>query len=255
MASACGASRLPPHTWSTDQGARKSAKPEKRREEKMEFVFVVPREKLFPDFLPQGLVRFDDELTRESVMDSIHEHGFYVERDYAERTPSLKQVIPYTVVVSAGKVMLTKRLPQGGEGRLVGKLSIGIGGHMNPVDHSDSGQGVEGGTPENSDPIAECTLRELEEELWLEGARRLEPIGLINDDSNPVGAVHVGLVQVLFLHKGSVRVREEDILEGRMVAPSELQSLLGEDANYETWSRMLVERLAELLPLPQPAHN
>jgi predicted NUDIX family phosphoesterase len=218
----------------------------------MEFVYVVPREKLFPEFYPQGLVRFGADLTREAVMDSLHTHGFYVEREYAERTPSLKQVIPYTVVVSEGQVMLTKRLPQGGEGRLFGKLSIGIGGHMNPIDHDGA---TETDQPGTEDPIAECTLRELEEELWLEGARRLEPIGLINDDSNPVGAVHVGLVQVLFLHKGSARVREEDILEGRMVAPDELQSLLAEDANFETWSRMLVERLGELLPLPQPAHS
>ncbi|MDE0896071.1 MAG: NUDIX domain-containing protein [Planctomycetota bacterium] len=185
-------------------------------------------------------------------MDSIHQNGFFVEREYAERTPSLKQVIPYTVVVSEGKVMLTKRLPQGGEGRLFGKLSIGIGGHMNPVDHTGD---TESATPQSKDPIAECTLRELEEELWLEGARRLEPIGIINDDSNPVGAVHIGLVQVLFLHKGSARVREEDILEGRMVAPDELASLLADGANFETWSRMLVERLGELLPLPQPAHT
>jgi predicted NUDIX family phosphoesterase len=218
----------------------------------MEFVYVVPRGKIFPEFYPQGLVRFDAELTRDAVMDSIHQNGFFVEREYAERTPSLKQVIPYTVVVSEGKVMLTKRLPQGGEGRLFGKLSIGIGGHMNPVDHTGD---AESATPQSKDPIAECTLRELEEELWLEGARRLEPIGIINDDSNPVGAVHIGLVQVLFLHKGSARVREEDILEGRMVAPDELASLLADGANFETWSRMLVERLGELLPLPQPAHT
>ncbi len=218
----------------------------------MEFVYVVPREKIFPEFYPQGLVRFSAELSRDSVMDSIHANGFYVEREYAERTPSLKQVIPYTVVVSEGKVMLTKRLPKGGEGRLFGKLSIGIGGHMNPVDHIGE---AENNQTVTEDPIAECTLRELEEELWLEGARRLEPIGLINDDSNPVGAVHVGLVQVLFLHKGSARVREEEILEGRMVAPDELASLLAEGANFETWSRMLVERLGELLPLPQPAHS
>jgi predicted NUDIX family phosphoesterase len=217
----------------------------------MEFVYVVPRENLFPEFYPQGLVRFGAEISRESIMDSMSEYGFFVERDYAERTPALKQVIPYTVVVSEDKIMLTKRLPQGGEGRLVGKLSIGIGGHMNPVDSSGD---VEGESSETGDPIAECTLRELEEELWLEGARRLEPIGLINDDSNPVGAVHVGLVQVLFLEQGSARVREEDILEGRMVTPDELLSLLAEDANFETWSRMLVERLGELIPLTQSLH-
>ena len=121
----------------------------------MEFVYVVPREALFPDCYPQGLVPFgggDGETDRAAFLERIEANGFFVERAYAERTPTLKQVIPYTVVVSGdGGVFLTKRLPQGGESRLVGKLSIGIGGHINPVDHGDI--------------IAEGTARELEEEL------------------------------------------------------------------------------------------
>ena len=209
----------------------------------MEFVYVVPREALFPDCYPQGLVPFgggDGETDRAAFLERIEANGFFVERAYAERTPTLKQVIPYTVVVSGdGGVFLTKRLPQGGESRLVGKLSIGIGGHINPVDHGDI--------------IAEGTARELEEELELGGDGRLEPVGIINDDSNPVGAVHVGLVQVLFLPTNDARVREEDVLEGHFVEQGELVRLLEDQAPYETWSRMLVERIDELLSLPQPA--
>ncbi|MDF1800816.1 MAG: hypothetical protein P1V81_16700 [Planctomycetota bacterium] len=210
----------------------------------MEFVYVVPREALFPDCYPQGLVPFGgpdaDSPTQAEFMDRIHSHGFFVEREHAEKTPGLKQVIPYTVVVSGcGEIFLTRRLPKGGEARLVGKLSIGIGGHINPVDHGDI--------------IAEGTARELEEELNLEGQQRLEAVGLINDDSNPVGAVHVGLVQVLFLSSNAASVREEEVLEGSFKDRRELDRLLREDAPFETWSRMLVERLDELLTLPQPA--
>lgn len=209
----------------------------------MEFVFVVPREELFPDHYPQGLVPFgsgDGETSREAFLERVERAGFFVERPYAERTPTLKQVIPYTVVVAGdGRVFLTKRLPQGGEARLVGKLSIGIGGHINPVDHGDV--------------IAEGTARELEEELTLEGDRRLEPVGIINDDSNPVGAVHVGLVQVLHLGSDRAAVREQDVLEGGFVEPAELVRLLRDQAPFETWSRMLVERIDELLHTPQPA--
>jgi predicted NUDIX family phosphoesterase len=212
----------------------------------MEFVYVVPREALFPDCYPQGLVPFgqpaDDAPSQAEFMERIDASGYFVQRSYAERTPSLKQVIPYTVVVSGeGEVFLTRRLPQGGEARLVGKLSIGIGGHINPVDHGDI--------------IAEGTARELEEELELGGQQRLEPVGLINDDSNPVGAVHVGLVQMLFLDSQDARVREEDVLEGGFVDRHELARLLREGAPFESWSRMLVERLDELLELPQPAHT
>lgn len=223
----------------------------------MEFVYVVSRDELFPDCYPQGLARFTageserglgSTLERAQVLERIDKHGFFVERPYAERSPHLKQVIPYTVVVLEDAergplVLVVRRLPQGGEQRLVGKLSIGIGGHINPVDNDDDQHVAESGA-----------IRELEEELFLSGERRVEAIGLINDDSNPVGAVHVGLVQVLYLGaNGSVRVREEDVLEGTLVPPSELQRQLEEGANFETWSRMLVENLDELLSLTLPA--
>lgn len=222
----------------------------------MEFVYVVPRDELFPDCYPQGLVRFGAEAGADlepsfpeaEFSARIRRHGFFVERAYAERSPQLKQVIPYTLVVAEDpiegpRVLSVRRLPQGGEQRLVGKLSIGIGGHINPIDGAE-------------DVIAAGTERELDEELYLSGKTRLVAVGLINDDSNPVGAVHVGLVQVLFIAPGEeqdVRVREEDVLEGTLVPPSELVRQLEGGANFETWSRMLVERIDELLSLSQPA--
>lgn len=223
----------------------------------MEFVYVVPREALFPTCFPQGLVRFGEpegvdlepSMGREEILATIREHAFFVERPYAERSPHLKQIIPYTLVVAENdelgpRVLLVRRLPQGGEQRLVGKLSIGIGGHINPVDVTDR------------DVVEVGAEREIDEELVVQGRTRLEALGLINDDANPVGAVHVGLVQVLRIAAGDdqhVRVREEEVLEGTLVPPAELQRLLGEGANFETWSRMLVEIIDELVPHDQPA--
>jgi len=222
----------------------------------MEFVFVVPRDELFPDCYPQGLTRFGAEagdnlepsFTESEVLERIAKHGFFVERPYAERSPHLKQIIPYTLVVAEDpvegpRVLCVRRLPQGGEQRLVGKLSIGIGGHINPIDGA-------------TNVIATGTERELDEELFLSGKTRLQAVGLINDDSNPVGAVHVGLVQIMFVAAGEdqdVRVREEDVLEGTLVPPSELARQLDGGGNFETWSRMLVERIDELLSLSLPA--
>ena len=57
-----------------------------------------------------------------------------------------------------------------------------------------------------------------------------------------VGAVHVGLVQVIQV-RGSVEVRETEQLVGRLVAPSELRSLRSAGANFETWSSLLVDAL------------
>jgi len=202
----------------------------------MEFVFVIPRERLFPDCYPQGFRPFGDAFRREAFEETVLRHGFFVERDYAERTPSLKQVIPYTVVRRTdGEILVMRRLKKGGEGRLHGKLSIGVGGHINPEDKTDS---------EHANPLVGGTWRELSEEIVLEGRSELTPLGLINDDSNPVGAVHVGLAQMLTLD-GQVRIREEEILEGELLSPERLAALRDEGANFETWSSILIDHLDE----------
>ena len=74
-------------------------------------------------------------------------------------------------------------------------------------------------------------------------------LGILNDDSNPVGAVHVGVVQVITV-QGSVEIRERDQLEGKLVTFDELKSMLAQGVNFETWSSLLIRRLDEILPKP-----
>ena len=205
----------------------------------MEFVYVVPRVELFPSHYPHGLVLFGEELSEEEALERVALHGFFVEREYAERTPSLKQVIPYSIVVREGQVLCLRRTSKGGEARLHDKLSLGVGGHVNPVDQP---------TGEEGDLLARATHREVaEEELVLDGPYTVRRLGLINDDSNPVGAVHVGLVQVINVD-GPVSVREVDQLEGSFVAREELQQQLDAGANFETWSSLLIPHLDRLIP-------
>lgn len=217
----------------------------------MEFVFVVPRQELFGSDAPQGLVPFrrrGTDISFEALERAVRDHGFFVERAYAERTPELKQVIPYTLVRVRGVLdgedgfLLMRRLGRGGEARLHEKLSIGVGGHINPADLAST---------RDRALLEQGARRELEEELVVEGTSRLRSVGLLNDDANPVGAVHVGLVQVLDLD-GTVRIREEDVLEGRLVSAEELRRLRATGANFETWSSLLIERLDELLPVTNP---
>lgn len=211
----------------------------------MEFVYVVPRERLFPEFYPQGLQPFGEGLDEAAFDLAVVEHGFFVERDYAERTPSLKQVIPYALVVCDGKVLLLKRLNRGGEARLHGKLSVGVGGHINPEDRVEERDQTSQLVP--GDLLAAGSYRELNEELWIKGSIDVRRFGVINDDSNSVGAVHVGVLQIVSV-EGSVEIRELDQLEGQWMMPNELQQLLKGDHNIETWSRMALASLDEILP-------
>ena len=232
----------------------------------MEFVFVLPRFTLFPGRALHGLAVFGDPSSgRGGSSDgaswcgdafdrAVREHGFFVERDHAERTPSLKQVIPYTLVRRGGDFMLLRRTKGGGEARLHDKLSLGVGGHVNPVDaiETDASGGGEGGASatgaRSADPLPAATRREvMDEELEVTGRTRLVRVGLINDDSNAVGAVHVGLVQVLDLIDGDARVREVDVLQGSFVSPDELRARLADGANFETWSSLILERFDDVL--------
>ena len=241
----------------------------------MEFVFVVAREEIFPESTPHGLELFGETLptgnssaegarSEADFRDTLERSGFFVEREYAERTPAFKQVIPYTLVMRLSdaekpEVFRLRRTRAGGEARLHDKLSIGVGGHIEPVDlpgakgltsldvltpHSPA----DGPVPRSlRDPIPGATRREvLDEELEVEGPWRLHSLGLINDDTNPVGAVHVGLVQILEV-EGAVRVRETEQLEGLFVPLAELQEELAAGANFETWSSLIIPHLGDVL--------
>ncbi len=207
----------------------------------MEFVFVAPREALFPACTPQGFQPFPGASEADEFLARLSAHGFFVERARAERTPAWKQVIPYCVVTSGERILLTKRRAKGGEARLHDKLSIGVGGHINPVDRVDG-----------TDLVLAAARREIAEELEVRGEYELELLGYLNDDSNPVGAVHVGLVFAART-TGSVRIREEDVLEGQLVVPAELHASRSSGANLETWSSILIAHLDELGLVRLPA--
>ncbi len=215
----------------------------------MEYVYVVPREDLFPDCYPHGLVPFGAEAagellnTEESFLAKANAEGFFVERPRAERTPAWKQIIPYGVVICDDRILVVRRLAQGGESRLHDKLSIGIGGHINPVDDEPAAVQAAAG----ADLFSAAALRELEEELKIEGTYTTRSVGVLNDDSNPVGAVHLGLVLVVQV-RGTVEIRETDVLAGEWATREELKERLASGANFETWSRLLVEQIDTFLP-------
>ncbi len=203
----------------------------------MEFVLVVPRTRLFDDHYPHGFEPFREGAgDRERFLSRIAEHGYFVERRHAERDPMLKQVIPYALFErgegSGAELFLMRRLGKGGESRLHGKLSVGVGGHINPVDGA-------------ADPLRAGLEREIEEEVEVSGTWDAAPAGILNDDATPVGAVHFGLVYRVRT-AGAVRVRETDALEGEFRPRAEVLRLLAaERPRFETWSALLLDRLGD----------
>ena len=206
----------------------------------MEFVYVVKRQELFDLSFPHGFVarQPDDPQDRVATWTRrIRERGFFVERRWAERDSSLKQVIPYTLLTHGDEIFLLRRTARGGEARLHGKLSIGVGGHINPVDLDGAQDVLDAG----------CR-RELEEEVALSTSYALDTVGVINDDSSDVGSVHFGLVNVARCETADVAIRETDVLEGSFVTRQALREMARtQRERFETWSALIVDRLDEAL--------
>jgi len=208
----------------------------------MEFVYVAPREGLFPACFPQGFHPFGGEDEAGAFLERIAQTGFFVERSRAETTPAWKQVIPYCVVVHEGRILRMRRRSRGGEARLHDKLSIGVGGHINPEDHPRETSGARGA----DGIVSAAARREISEELEVRGGYELRLVGYLNDDSNPVGAVHLGLIHVVQT-EFPVSIRETDVLEGDLATTDELLAgqLRGDD--FETWSSTLLAHMDRLV--------
>lgn len=156
----------------------------------------------------------------------------FMPRARAEDDPAFKQLIPYVVLRHGESLFHYRRGKKGTETRLHALRSIGVGGHINPVDQGEDFDGV----------YAAALLRELHEEVILPpGPPRLTPLGLINDDSTPVGQVHLGVVHILDLDAADVRPREA-ALSGCGFSP--IGELSADRDSFETWSRFVLERLA-----------
>ena len=186
-----------------------------------EQVLVVPREALVPGEGWLG-VRLGD--LGEALAVVLRE-GRFLRRGDAEEDPTHKQVTPYLVLRDGERWFLMRRTRAGGDARLHDLWSIGVGGHLNPGDGD----------------VAGGLRREWAEELVADFEPAYAPVGLLNDDTTPVGSVHVGFVFVADAGGRPVAIRETDKLEGRFATTDEVAAVRD---RLETWSRLAFDALS-----------
>ena len=192
----------------------------------MENVLVVPTPSLGDITAVNGLITGREQL----VLELIQSKGTFLARPVAEESPEYRQIIPYVAIVRGDEVFATRRLNKGGESRLHGLMSLGVGGHINEIDQADG------------EWLMNCLRREIEEEVDIADFGTLTLRGLINDSSNAVGNVHLGFFFTLTT-SGDVSVRETDKLTGGFVPIRELSR---HTDNMETWSRIVTDELVTL---------
>lgn len=150
-------------------------------------------------------------------------------RSQVEDDPSFKQIIPYVVFRTGEQVFCYTRGASQGETRLHRLRSLGVGGH---VDEADAD-----GRP-TLEAYEMALRRELEEEVDVQSPGTLRRVGLINDDSTPVGQVHLGVVHVYDLEHPAVTPRESGLADSGFYP---LRDLWDARDRFETWSRICLE--------------
>lgn len=194
-----------------------------------EQILVIDRAYLFQDEHRTFQGVLTDEISIAGLMSRLN-NFFVARRGDAEENPEWKQPITYAIIKRGESVFCYKRLKAGGEKRLHEQLSIGVGGHMNII----------GKMTRWEDLLMANMYKELGEELDIHSNIHPEPkiVGIINDDHNEVGTVHIGLLAILELPEDAeVTVRETDKLEGYWIRIRDLnKSPLFE--SLESWSKI-----------------
>ncbi|MBA8761881.1 NUDIX domain-containing protein [Staphylococcus coagulans] len=197
-----------------------------------EQITVVPRIRLFNNeenafngFLP----RTDNK--GQSIYQTLADYEVKRRGDM-EEDPSFKQLISYCLLENEnGEILVYERLEGGGEARLHGSASIGVGGHMNDVPNAQNIEEV----------IKINASRELEEEVGLtvDDSKAFNFIGFINDDNNEVGRVHLGVVFKVNVKQEEVEVQETDTLKIEWQSLENIQDL----SIFESWSALILEKM------------
>jgi len=156
-----------------------------------EIILVVKREKVIQQAW-QGIK--DIDFTEFAA--TIEKEAEFLPRSLMEQDPQYKQIIPYLIFNYQDKLYVMQRQAKASEQRLKSKLTLGIGGHIRQEDLT-------------SNNIIDWATREFEEEVDYKGGYKIQPIGLLNDDSNPVGEVHLGVVFLLIADSDNIQVKSE----------------------------------------------
>lgn len=203
-----------------------------------ELVFAIPTDLLWKilTYLEKGLI-----YGNSNVLKRIMQNGLYRKRNELEDDPSFKQIIPYAIISykepehSGARrnqsFYLFKRTSKQTEKRLHNKLHLGVGGHMKPGSSKEL----------NEKYLVNELKRELFEEVKLLNGcliEGIEFIGFINDDTIPVGSVHIGLLYHIYVSNKNIVINETDKMTADWIDKPDLAEYYEET---ETWTKIVIE--------------
>lgn len=162
---------------------------------------------------------------------------YFKPRSDVEHDPAWQHFCSYVVFKCGRLVQVYRRPVKAGESRLSGRVSVGVGGHIN-IEDSDP-HGVV------SQTIWNGILRELDEETSLSSVQSPPVFGgptwMIRDVTNDVGRVHTGIVQIIEVDEQRPQYAVLDC-ETDWTTPQQLFR----HPDLESWSRIVLQYIIGL---------
>ncbi|SHE38133.1 Predicted phosphoesterase, NUDIX family [Marinitoga hydrogenitolerans DSM 16785] len=168
-------------------------------------------------------------IVEQNILEKIFKNGYFIDRVLAENDESKKQIIPYVVIKNEkNEILVVQRTQKQTEKRLHNLYSVGIGGHINPIDKNEN--------PELT--FYNGLNRELNEELDIENLNSLEYVGLILDNSTEVSRVHLGVLFIAYVTNADIKEKEN--FKELWLKETEFKKFNGE---FEGWSKIALRAL------------
>jgi len=144
-------------------------------------------------------------------------------RSDAESDERNKQIIPYMIFCYDSKIFLMQYGIKSSAKTLSKKYTLGIGGHLWINDISPNV------------PLVKWGRREFDEEVFYFDDRSEKIIGFVNDDSNPVGRVHFGVVICVYGKSPAISIRSE-MVWGKLIAIEEAVEFF---TGMDNWTKII----------------
>lgn len=218
-----------------------------------ELVLAVNRTELFAQGIhDSGLCSFD--------LHAVNQMNYaLLPRDFADnKSPEaltlgniFGQILSYVVVKNEkGQILTYQR--KGKEEGLLGKWSIGVGGHISQQDFFTLINETHSDYPALMDLVMRGTERELDEELGIDVQYCSEMFNTSEDFAegvkfclasydDPTSSVHVGLPFIITVDEDNVTLDAREFNNYQWLYPEDLmQHQMDKTREYETWSRILL---------------
>ncbi|MEM9680080.1 MAG: methyltransferase domain-containing protein [Bacteroidota bacterium] len=199
-------------------------------------VLVFPTTKLYEIGYFDGIEKSYEKYTNVLLSNNYPK---FIDRFSAESNPHFKQIVSYVLIKYKDSLLRFQRTQSNEfEEYTDGYYSIGFGGHVQEsdinlfsVDLNDSG-------------LSESVKREIKEEAGID--LHLEPhtiktIGVLNDDSTPLGQHHFAIIQLIELKSPKFKDNDEE-LDINSLEFVNFDSISLEFGLYEYWSQQCLQK-------------